>query len=74
MYVFTAPSVAPSNFQVVNITSTSITFSWDTLVDGANGIVKLYVITCTAADDNSTITVSIATHMLLKLTLLMILD
>ena len=46
--MYTAPSVAPSNFQAVNITSTSITFSWDTLVDGANGIIQFYNITCTA--------------------------
>ena len=49
-----APSVAPSNFEVVNITSTSIIFSWDALVDGANGIIQFYVITC---ESNITITV-----------------
>ena len=42
--------MAPSNFQAVNITSTNITFSWDSLVDQANGIVQFYVITCTAND------------------------
>ena len=45
------PGVAPSNFQAVNITPTSITFSWDALVDQANGIIQFYVITCTADDD-----------------------
>ena len=40
--------MAPSNFEVVKITSTSITFSWDALVDGANGIIQFYNITCTA--------------------------
>ena len=54
--------MAPSNFQAVNITSTNITFSWDALVDGANGIVKLYVITCIAADDNIIIVVSLSTY------------
>ena len=53
----TVPSLAPSNFQAVNITSTSITFSWDALVDQANGIVQFYVITCTTAN-NITIIVS----------------
>ena len=48
LYICTAPSAAPSNFQADNITSTSITFSWDVLVDQANGIIQLYVITCTA--------------------------
>ena len=54
--VFTAPSAAPSNFQAVNVTSTSITFTWDLLVDGANGIIKLYVITVKVED--TVITVS----------------
>ena len=54
---YTAPSVAPSNFQAANITSTSITFSWDALVDQANGIIQLYVITCTT--DNIFIMVSL---------------
>ena len=54
---YTAPSVAPSNFQAANITSTSITFSWDALVDQANGIIQLYVITCTT--DNIVIMVSL---------------
>ena len=53
---YTAPSVAPSNFQANNITSTSIIFSWDALVDGANGIIQFYVITC---ESNITITVGI---------------
>ena len=57
MYVCTAPSVAPSDFQTVNITSTSITFSWDPLVYQANGIIQFYVITCTA--DNIVIMVSL---------------
>ena len=61
-FICAAPSVAPSNFQAVNITSTNITFSWDALVDGANGIVKLYVITCIAADDNIIIVVSLSTY------------
>ena len=52
MYVCTAPSVAPSDFQTVNITSTSITFSWDPLVDQANGIIQFYVITCIADNIN----------------------
>ena len=50
--------MAPSNFQAVNITSTSITFSWDALVDGANGIIQSYIITYTT-DDNSVIMVSL---------------
>ena len=54
----TAPGIAPSNFQAVNITSTSITFTWDALVDQANGIIQLYVITCTA-DENVILTVSL---------------
>ena len=53
-----APSLAPRNFQAVNITSTSIIFSWDALVDQANGIIQFYVITC-MADDNITIVVSL---------------
>ena len=57
LHVRTAPSVAPSNFQAVNVTSTSITFSWDALVDQANGRVQYYVIMC-IADDNITIVVS----------------
>ena len=56
--VNTAPGVAPSNFQAVNITSTSVMFSWDALVDQANGIVHFYVVTCTA-DDSAILTVSI---------------
>ena len=60
VYVVTAPSAAPSNFQAINVTSTSITFTWDTLVDGANGIIKLYIITVKA--DDTVITVS---HILL---------
>ena len=48
--------MAPSNFQAVNITSTSVIFSWDALIDQANGIVHFYVITC-IADDNANITV-----------------
>ena len=47
----TAPSLAPGNFQAINITSTSITFSWDALVDQANGIIQFYVITCTVKDN-----------------------
>ena len=49
------PGAAPSNFQAVNITSTSITFSWDALVDQANGIIQFYVITCTADDVTLTV-------------------
>ena len=47
----TAPSLAPRNFQAVNITSTSITFGWDALVDQVNGIIQFYVITCTVKDN-----------------------
>ena len=61
LHIFIVPSVAPSNFQAVNLTSTSITFSWDALVDQANGIIQLYVITCTA--DNIVITVSLVTSL-----------
>ena len=57
LHVCTAPSVAPSNFQAVNITSTSITFSWDALDDQANGIIQFYIIIC-IADDNITVVVS----------------
>ena len=52
LYIYVAPSVAPSNFQAINITSTSITFSWDALVDGANGIIQFYIITCTSDSIN----------------------
>ena len=50
--------MAPSNFQAVNIRSTGITFSWNPLVDQANGIIQFYVITCTA-DGNIIIVVSL---------------
>ena len=53
---YLAPRVAPDNFEVINITSNSITFSWDALVNGANGIIQQYVITC---ESNITIIVSI---------------
>ena len=56
-YTYIAPGVAPSNFQAVNITSTSITFSWDALVDQANGIIQFYVITCS---DESNITKAVS--------------
>ena len=38
--------MAPSNFQAVNVTSTSVTFSWDVLDDLVT--IQFYVITCTA--------------------------
>ena len=38
--------MAPSNFQAVNVTSTSVTFSWDALDDLVT--IQFYVITCTA--------------------------
>ena len=47
--------MAPSNFEAVNVTSTSITFSWDPLVDLV--AIQFYVITCTA-DGNITNVVS----------------
>lgn len=42
--------MAPSDFEVVNTTSTSITFQWDPLIDQANGIIQFYVISCTTDD------------------------
>ena len=53
---YLAPRVAPDNFEVINITSNNITFTWDALVNGANGIIQQYVITC---ESNITIIVSI---------------
>ena len=40
--------MAPSNFRVINTTTTSVTFQWDALsYQQANGVVQQYVITCT---------------------------
>ena len=60
-FTYAAPNVAPSNFQAVNITSTSITFSWDALDNQANGIVQSYVITCTA-DNIIVVSVEFTSH------------
>ena len=57
-YLYTAPDVAPSNFQAFNITSTNITFQWDALIDQINGILQYYAITCDS-ERNTTTTVSI---------------
>ena len=43
-----SPNLPPSNFRVIDTTSTSVTFQWDALSDQqANGVVQQYVITCT---------------------------
>ena len=54
-----APSIAPSNFQAINITSTSITFHWDALVDQVNGILQFYGITCS---NKNNITIMVSTY------------
>ena len=44
----------PSNFRVIDTTSTSVTFQWDALSDQqANGVVQQYVITCTERYTNT---------------------
>jgi len=52
-----APSLAPSGLTVITITSTSIVFQWNDLVDQVNGVIRWYIITCTA--ENNTIMVNI---------------
>ena len=48
------PNVAPSNFRVIDATTTSVTFQWDALSDEqANGVVQQYVITCTEISTNT---------------------
>ena len=45
--ILASPNVAPSNFRVIETTSTSVTFQWNALSDEqANGVVQQYVITC----------------------------
>ena len=47
-------NVAPSNFRVINTTTTSVTFQWDALsYQQANGVVQQYVITCTERNANT---------------------
>ena len=42
-----APSIAPRNFRVIDVTTTNITFQWDPLTgQGTNGIVRSYTVTC----------------------------
>ena len=46
--------MAPSNFRVIDTTSTSVTFQWDALSNQqANGVVEQYVVTCTERSTNS---------------------
>ena len=43
-----SPRLAPSNFRIIDVTPTSVTFQWDALSNQqANGVVQQYVITCT---------------------------
>ena len=43
-----SPRLPPSNFRIIDITPTSVTFQWDALSNQqANGVVQQYVITCT---------------------------
>ena len=51
MYI--APTAAPKYFRVINVTSTSITFQWDHLITGVNGLITKYVITCKNQTGNS---------------------
>ena len=45
--------MAPSNFRVIDTTSTSVTFQWDALSNQqANGVVEQYVVTCTERSTN----------------------
>ena len=47
----------PSNFRVIDTTSTSVTFQWDALSNQqANGVVQQYVITCTERSTNTEVT------------------
>ena len=47
------PSVAPSNFRDISVTSNTVTFTWNTLnLQEANGIVRWYIITCNAVAYN----------------------
>ena len=47
----------PSNFRVIDTTSTSVAFQWDTLSNQqANGVVQQYVITCTERSTNTEVT------------------
>ena len=49
-----SPHVAPSNFRVIDTTSTSVTFQWDALSNQqANGLVQQYVVTCTEGSTNT---------------------
>ena len=54
-----APSVAPGNFRTTNITSSSMMFQWDRVVDEANGVIRWYVITCDVDDEGNNLMVSI---------------
>ena len=60
-FTYAAPNVAPNNFQAISVSSTSITFTWDPLVNEANGIVQSYVITCTA-DNIIVVSVEFTSH------------
>ena len=47
--------MAPSNFRVIDTTSTSVTFQWDALSNQqANGLVQKYIVTCTERNNNNT--------------------
>ena len=46
--------MAPSNFRVIDTTSTSVTFQWDALSNQqANGVILRYVVTCTERNNNT---------------------
>ena len=63
-----SPRVAPSNFRVIDTTSTNVTFQWDALSDQqANGVVQQYVITCTERNTNTEVIKIVATHVSLYL-------
>ena len=50
-FIYTAPSIAPRNFNYTTVTATSITFQWDNLtVEEANGIIRRFTITCTSSN------------------------
>ena len=45
--------MAPGDFKVIDITSTSVTFQWNAVNNPpANGVVQQYVITCTERNTN----------------------
>ena len=63
-----SPKVAPSNFIVIDTTSTSVTFQWDALSDQqANGVIQQYVITCTERNANTEVIKIMTSHVSLYL-------